>query len=342
MRDERTSQGAFTLIELLIVMGLIALLVAALAPNLLMPGREGKRAETLARMQHLELCIRVYTRKNGYYPPSSFANAHKTVKVKNNGTNEGIECLMVHIHRQSLGRTATLEDKMDWLKNTDNDDGGFLISLLQTSKLFEVVDAWGRPIAYFREDSYGQRQNIVMGGEDQEQETVRALQHSINGVYLSPRAFQLISAGEDGVFGSDDDISIPPRRAPAQDKTPKFGPEIAHLAKHKRTAVILAKVRRVRYRRGRDADRPDARQALTLDVKRVYHVGEDFLNLQDLCPGYTGHNVTYNNGKRFADYFGVKPFPRDSIEKGGTYWLVLTEFISSGQWVVARERVRPK
>ena len=210
MRDKRTSQRAFTLIELLIVIGLIGLLVAALAPNLLTPLRETNRVETLARMKHLELCIRLYTRKNGYYPPSSFAKADKAVKVKNNGTNEGIECLLVHIHKQSLGRTATLEDKLDWLQNTDNDDGGFLIPLLQTSKLFEVVDAWEQPIAYFREDSYGQRQTMLMGGEDQEQETVRALKNPDTGRYMSPRSFQLISAGEDGVFGNEDDVSIPP------------------------------------------------------------------------------------------------------------------------------------
>ena len=120
---------------------------------------------------------------------------------------------MVHIHKQSLGRTATLEDKMDWLKNTDNDDGGFLISLLETSKLFEVVDAWMQPIAYFREDSYGQRQTMLMGGEDQEQETVRAFKNPNTGRYMSPRSFQLISAGEDGVFGTEDDVSIPRRPA---------------------------------------------------------------------------------------------------------------------------------
>jgi len=209
MEDKRTSQRAFTLIELLIVIGLIGLLVAALAPNLLAPSLAAKRAETLARMQHLQLCIRVYTDKNGYYPPSSFANADKTVKVKSNGTNEGIECLIVHIHKKSLGRTATLEDKLDWMANTDNDDGGFLIPLLETSKLFEVLDAWEQPIAYFREDSYGQRQTMLMGGEDQAQETVRALKNPATGKYMSPRKFQLISAGEDGVFGNEDDVSIP-------------------------------------------------------------------------------------------------------------------------------------
>lgn len=212
--DKRMAQRGFTLIELLIVIGLIALLAAALAPNLLTPSLEAKRAETLARLKHLELCIRVYADKHGYYPPSTFANADKAVKVKNNAINEGIECLLVHVHKQSLGRSATLEDRMDWLQNTDNDDGGFLIPLLETSKLFEVMDAWRQPIAYFRDDSYGQPQTMQMAGEGQDQEKAQAIRNPDTGKHLNPRSFQLISAGPDGEFGNDDDISIPPKSLP--------------------------------------------------------------------------------------------------------------------------------
>ncbi len=89
--DQRPrSQLGFTLIELLIVIGLIGILVVALAPNILGPSKQAKRVETLARMQHLELCIRRYADKRGDYPPSSFADADKSVKVKNNSINEGI------------------------------------------------------------------------------------------------------------------------------------------------------------------------------------------------------------------------------------------------------------
>lgn len=210
-KPDPTAERAFTLIELLIVIGLIGLLVVALVPNLLTPGQQARRAETMARLLHLQMCISTYERKNGYYPPSSFAHADKDVKVKNNGVNEGIECLVVHIHRRSLGRSATLEDKADWLQNTDKDDGGFLIPRLDTSKLFEVVDAWGAPIAYFREDSYSQPQTVLMGGEGDAQETVRAIRNPETGKFMNPRSYQLISAGQDGVFGNDDDVSIPAR-----------------------------------------------------------------------------------------------------------------------------------
>jgi prepilin-type N-terminal cleavage/methylation domain-containing protein len=210
MRAHRP-QAAFTLIELLIVIGLITLLMAVLVPNLLTPQKQGQQAETLQRLKHLELCIRAFETKHGYYPPSTFANADKDVKVKNNGINEGIECLLVHIHKQSLGGTATLEDKVDWLENTDKDDGGYHIQLLETTKLLEVMDSWQQPIVYFREDAYGQPQTVALGGEDQEQATVRAMKNPATGRFLSPRKWQLISAGPDGEFGTDDDISIPPK-----------------------------------------------------------------------------------------------------------------------------------
>ncbi|MHC4078565.1 MAG: type II secretion system protein [Planctomycetota bacterium] len=211
MAQRPASQQAFTLIELLIVIGLIAVLVVALAPNILGPSEQARRAETKARMDHLKLCIETFARKRGYYPPSSFALADKGIKVKNNTTNEGIECLLVHIHHKSLGRSATLEDKADWLENTDNDDGGFYIELLGTTKLFEVMDAWRYPIVYFREDAYDQRQTVLTGGEDQEQETVRAWRNPLTNKYLNPRKYQLISAGPDGVFGTEDDVTYPER-----------------------------------------------------------------------------------------------------------------------------------
>ena len=214
MHQRPRPQQGFTLIELLIVIGLIGILVAALAPNLFGPRKEANRVETLTRMNHLKVCIDTYDRKNGDFPPSSFADAARAVKVKNNGINEGIECLLVHIHLKSLGRSATLEDKTDWFGNEDNDDGGFQIELLETSKLFEVVDAWENPIVYFHNAAYGQGQRVLMGGEDQDQETVKAWRNPVTNKYLSPRGFQLISAGDDGLFGTEDDITIPGRPVP--------------------------------------------------------------------------------------------------------------------------------
>ena len=122
--------------------------------------------------------------------------------------------------------------------------------------------------------------------------------------------------------------------APAQVKI-RFGSEMARLAKHKQAVVILAAITSVETERLLFGE---TRQTIRFDVKRVHHFGED---VTSLLRDYK-FVWAYNDGKRFTKFFGVKPFPRDSIEKGGTYWLAVAMFGSSGIWVVARERVRPK
>lgn len=130
---------------------------------------------------------------------------------------------------------------------------------------------------------------------------------------------------------------------PPEDQDPEsgevqepFGPEIARPAKHEKAAVILAKVTEVKAEKRVLGSQ---KRALHLDVKRVHHVGKD-VHLT-LSPGNMGLYFAYDDGgRRFSTTFGTKPFPHDSIEKGGTYWLVVTQFLSSGVWVVARERVR--
>ena len=208
-RPQRFQRG-FTLIELLIVLGIISVLAWALLPMVVEATGSGNEAQTKARIQHLRMCIERYADKHGYYPPSAFARADKSVKVKNNSENEGIECLLVHIHKERLGRAATLEDKLDWLSNCDGDDGGFYIDRLDTSELHEVIDGFKTPIVYFREDTYGRKQ-VVVAGEQGDQLEAAAWRHPVTNQYLNKSKYQLISAGKDGEFNTDDDITYPPR-----------------------------------------------------------------------------------------------------------------------------------
>ena len=82
--------------------------------------------------------------------------------------------------------------------------------LLDTTKLREVVDGWGNPIVYFRNDSYRPRQAVLMGGDSEGlQEEVAALKDPTTNKNLSPRKYQLISAGPDLTYGTEDDITYP-------------------------------------------------------------------------------------------------------------------------------------
>ena len=203
--------GGFTLVELLIVMTIIGVLSIALLPQITGSWGLGYEAQTRERIAQLQAMINKYESAIGDYPPSDFARSMKGVQADSDPLNSGVECLVIHLHQERLAGGLTLDDKRDWLDNTDQDVNSTEIPELFTSEKFEVVDAWGMPIAYFHNSAYGKNQIIVPGGEesDGEPRTVSAM--SDDRGYLNRRKFQLISAGEDGEFGTDDDITFPTR-----------------------------------------------------------------------------------------------------------------------------------
>ena len=204
----KRSKG-FPLIELMVVITIIGLLTVALLPEITKVMGLGDAAATRARIDLLRAMIDKYEARQGEYPPSEFGKSLKDVKVKSDTTNMGIECLLIHLHQKSLGVNFSLEDHQDWLKNTDDDDNDALIPQLRTSKKLEVVDAWHNPIVYFRNDSYGRPQEVMYGDEDADNQTTNVSAMKGDGHYLNSQKYQLISAGEDGEFGTDDDICYP-------------------------------------------------------------------------------------------------------------------------------------
>ena len=109
---------------------------------------------------------------------------------------------------------ARLDEHEDWLGNTDGDDNSATIPLLARKAKMEVVDAWGVPFAYFcaKLGGYEGAQMIrTAGSEGFPGEDIQARPHQNprNGLPLGPRTFQLISAGADGEFNTEDDIVYP-------------------------------------------------------------------------------------------------------------------------------------
>lgn len=203
--------AGFTLIELMIVITIISLLAIALLPQVTEMWSMGSAAATEARIQHLKLMIEKFADQTGEYPPSDFAKAMKGVKVKADSMNSGIECLMIHLHSKNLPASLSLDDKQDWLTNTDDDDNGSEIPGLRTTKKLELSDAWGTPFAYFTPDMYAKAQSILTGGEEGTESEVEAKAMKDDKGYLNPRKYQILSAGEDLQFGTEDDICYPPR-----------------------------------------------------------------------------------------------------------------------------------
>lgn len=210
----------FTLIELLVVIGVLALLIVAFAPAIGNALGSGERAETVARQQGLVTMIEGYQRYYGAYPPDDFSIVDRSRQKdwdfgQDNGRNTGIESLVMHLSFEPKAG-GTLDAHEDWLANTDGDKAPVVIPMLQRQEKMEVVDSWGTPFAYFSGrvgSGYAQNQTIlakaIEGGDDLEL-LAKPVQNPRSAGPLNPRGFQLISAGPDMVFGTDDDLIHPP------------------------------------------------------------------------------------------------------------------------------------
>ncbi|MCA9002953.1 MAG: hypothetical protein KDB61_13595, partial [Planctomycetes bacterium] len=73
----------------------------------------------------------------------------------------------------------------------------------------EFADDWGNPIAYIHRRDYTKRFRYLtlnpVGDGDLESQ-VQAVKSEKTGDFFHKRRFQLISAGPDALFGTDDDI----------------------------------------------------------------------------------------------------------------------------------------
>jgi prepilin-type N-terminal cleavage/methylation domain-containing protein len=207
-RNERGEAG-FTLIEILAVIAILGLLMAIASVGYGKYRQRGNMAATRARIESLQLMIQKYDGKYGGPPYDTLAR----YKVQtSNAVNEGIEALYVGLHQKDFADGGTIDESL--LCNTDEDTTATAYHRIAgfSNQLFEVKDAWGNPIAYFHFSNYGKKQTYRMSPDaapdtanlDQD---VSAKQSSMTGVYVNPDSYQLISAGPDFIFGTDDDVT---------------------------------------------------------------------------------------------------------------------------------------
>ena len=206
----RRAADGFTLIEMLIVIGVIGVLAVVLLPAILEGSEQAEVAETSARIETLAQSVASYERRHGAYPPDDFADLEGRPVAKDNGENSGIESLVWFLCQRRIG-SDSIADHEDWLANTDRDAAADVIPELQRKDLMEVVDSWGAPLVYFSAQSsnYERQQRVRMPGEGAEAQRVKPVLNPRTGKPAAPRKFQLISAGPDGLFGTPDDITHP-------------------------------------------------------------------------------------------------------------------------------------
>lgn len=195
----RPNARGFTLLELMIVM----VIVGVLMTYLLFSGGslfgDAKEKDARVRIASLASALVAYQTAEGEFP-----NDRLRSEVAVNQVNACSEALFLAFF--DPGYTG-LQPDQDWLVNTDGDESRKAMTSLPTRELFEIGDPWGNPILYFESLHYGDEVEVLAGPEEEyEQQRGSALRHPTTGDWRQAGRFQLISAGEDGKFGTDDDI----------------------------------------------------------------------------------------------------------------------------------------
>ena len=204
-RDPRNSRAGFTLIELMAVLLILSLLVGVLVVQLSGVQEVVEEGDTEQRLARISAAISGWEVDAGDWPRSSFTAEQGTPP---NEINLGVESLVLGLWSKTSDG-AGLED--GWLDNVDGDETKKrLSSAFGDRQLRELVDAWGNPIAYFHHVDYG-RVDLYSTfdpetGEVFDSEAV-ALKHPDTGRYFRKNKFQLISAGLDGEFGTEDALA---------------------------------------------------------------------------------------------------------------------------------------
>jgi type II secretory pathway pseudopilin PulG len=200
------------MIELMIVIGIIGILAAVFLPDLLGAKESANVTATAANLSRLATGAETFARRHGYYPPDDLQDPEDKLKFKpDNGLNTGIESLVAFLS-QSRADGADLGDLGSALTNTDGDDHGELLPVLNRKGRLEVADAWGTPLAYFSKQSkalgFGRPQTVASATGER---LVANARKNADGLFLGNGKFQLLSAGRDLAFGTDDDVSWPDR-----------------------------------------------------------------------------------------------------------------------------------
>lgn len=201
-RATRDTSRGFTLLELLAVILIIGILSAALFVAVQGAHESVEASATRMKIKTTRAALDSYQNEEGDFPASAFAS-----EGSNNGLNVGVEAMVVSLW--SNGREAGGLLSADDLVNTDADFSTRQLTDFGTKALLEVSDEWGNPLGYLhrrdyrRVDSYltldGATGELVATG-------FAARRNEDIGRYVDARKFQLVSAGPDGRFGTEDDI----------------------------------------------------------------------------------------------------------------------------------------
>jgi type II secretory pathway pseudopilin PulG len=186
------------------IVGLLVGLGVTVIPYLM---RKGPQTAAQTYLSTLAGALEAYRTSEGAYPPTSL-NEFPGVGMLANQENLGIESVVLCLNSTRYTASFAFEETQGGkLENYDNDSTQAQLTRFGTKEMFEVVDSWGTPYAYFNSKDYARGEDL--GKITGEQSTLKALplrNPKTKSWYRIDR-FQIISAGPDKTFGTEDDLT---------------------------------------------------------------------------------------------------------------------------------------
>ncbi|MCK6447992.1 MAG: type II secretion system GspH family protein [Planctomycetes bacterium] len=201
--ERAREQSGFTLIELLGVIVIVSILMFFLVTRLTGVDEAVKVKIAREKIEQIAAALAEYETDKGDYPKSTFATDWGQPP---NPMNVGSEALYLALWQKGVEGQGLTEEL---LGNTDQDATAKRLTVNASLDLFELIDPWDNPLAYFHRSDYGRKDAYVCidteTGESVDSEAL-AKTSPKTGNWFNPHTFQLISAGPDARFGTEDDI----------------------------------------------------------------------------------------------------------------------------------------
>jgi prepilin-type N-terminal cleavage/methylation domain-containing protein len=183
MWERFRSTNGFSLLELLIVIGVIGILAGTLIFSVVIYIEEAKNAKTRAIIEELGVHLTQYETEKFHLP---FAN--ELVSELEKPDNQGVP--YYEFLAESLGGPAVKYERVMIMDPVS----GALSPLPPPSGKF-VMDAWNRPLYYIPSSQYGDLSLQIMAWNDENGNSVA----DANETFYQPATYQFWSAGADGI-----------------------------------------------------------------------------------------------------------------------------------------------